>query len=152
VTLELFQPAAFGEGAGLGTIVGGFVPIFKVRLALAIFPATSVAVPETVWPAPSALIVCGDGQVAIGAVVFVQSNVTVTLELFHPLGSGAGDAVAMILGGVKAIFNMTFAVAGNIRGSSCYGLTRSFRTYRLRLWTVGNRRRCRHAIESYSDG
>lgn len=111
MTLELFQPAAFDGGAGLGTIVGGFVPIFRVRLAPAIFPATSVAVPETVWPAPSVLIVCGGGQVAIGAVVFVQTNVTVTLELFHPLGSGAGDAVATILGGVKAIFNTTFAVA-----------------------------------------
>jgi len=41
----------------------------------------------------------------------VQTNVTVTLELFHPLGSGAGDAVATIFGGVKAIFNTTFAVA-----------------------------------------
>src|SRR5258705_13056424 len=112
VTLELFQPAAFDGGAGLGTIVGGFVPIFKVRLAPAIFPATSVAVPETVWPAPSVLIVCGGGQVAIGAVVLVQTKLTVTLELFHPLASGTGNTVAMILGGVNAIFSSTFAVAG----------------------------------------
>jgi len=112
VTLELFQPAAFGVGAGLGTIVGGLVPIFNGRLAVAEFPAMSVAVPETVWPAPSVLMVCGGGQVAIGAVVFVQTKLTVTLELFHPLASGTGNTVAMILGGVNAIFSSTFAVAG----------------------------------------
>ena len=111
VTLELFQPAAFGRGAGMGTIVGGLVPIFSVALAVAEFPATSVAVPEIVCPAPSALIVCGGGQVAIGAVVLVHTKLTVTLELFHPLASGPGEAVATISGGVKAIFNITLAVA-----------------------------------------
>jgi hypothetical protein len=111
VTLELFQPAAFGPGAELDTIVGGFVPMFSVTLAVAEFPATSVAVPGTVWPAPSVLIVCDGGQVAIGAVVFVHTKLTVTLELFQPLASGDGDVVAVILGGVKAIFNMTLAVA-----------------------------------------
>lgn len=112
MTFELFQPAAFGAGAGLGTTVGGFDPIFSVTLASAEFPATSVAVPETAWPAPSVLIVWGGGQAAIGAVVFVQTKLTVTLELFHPYASGAGDAVAVILGGVTAIFRLTFAVAG----------------------------------------
>ena len=95
----------------MGTIVGGLVPIFSVMLAVAEFPAMSVAVPEIVWPAPSVLMVCGAGQVAIGAVVLVHTKLTVTLELFHPLASGPGEAVATILGGVKAIFNITFAVA-----------------------------------------
>ena len=45
----------------------------------------------------------------MGAVVLVHSKVTVTLELFHPFAFAGGDAVALILGGVKAIFKDTLA-------------------------------------------
>lgn len=56
-------------------------------------------------------MVCDGGQLAIGAVVFVQTKFTVTAELFHPAAFDAGVCVAEILGGVKAIFKDTFAVA-----------------------------------------
>jgi hypothetical protein len=112
VTLELFHAAAFGAGETEGTIVGNFVPMLRVTFAVAELPATSVTVPEIVWPAPSVLSDCGGGQLAIGAVVFVQTKLTVTLELFHPFASGAGDGDALIVGGVKAMFSVTFAVAG----------------------------------------
>ena len=48
VTLELFQPAAFGTGEELGAIVGGLVPMFRVSVVVAEFPAISVTVPVTV--------------------------------------------------------------------------------------------------------
>jgi hypothetical protein len=47
VTLELFQPAAFGPGEMLATIVGDLVPMFNVSVAVAELPAASVAVPDT---------------------------------------------------------------------------------------------------------
>lgn len=46
---------------------------------------------------------------SMGAVVLVHSKVTVTLVLFQPFAFAGGDAVALILGGVKAIFNETLA-------------------------------------------
>src|SRR5258708_7769860 len=117
--------------------VGGFVPIFSVRLASAEFPATSVAVPEPVWPAPSVLIVWGGGQAAIGAVVFVQTKLTVTLELFHPYASGTGDAGAVILGGVNAIFSSTFAVAEFPATSATVPVTIWFAPSVLTVWGCG---------------
>jgi hypothetical protein len=57
------------------------------------------------------VIVCGDGQLAIGAVVLVQTKFTVAPESFHPLAFGAGVAVAVIFGGVSAMFNVTVAAA-----------------------------------------
>ena len=56
VTFVLFQPAAFGAGEITPAIVGGAVPIFKVTVAVAAFPATSVAVPVTTWFAPPVLM------------------------------------------------------------------------------------------------
>ncbi len=37
-------------------------------------------------------------------------KLTVTLVLFQPFAFAAGDAEAVIVGGVLAIFNVTFAV------------------------------------------
>ena len=111
VTFELFQPAEFGAGEMLGTMVGTLVPMFNDKLAVAEFPATSVTEPETLCPAPSVLAACDGGQVAIGAVVFVQTKLTVTLELFQPLESGAGEDTAEIFGGVRAMLKVNFVVA-----------------------------------------
>lgn len=47
VTLELFQPFAFGEGETAAVIFGGVSPMFNVILVVALFPATSVTVPVT---------------------------------------------------------------------------------------------------------
>jgi len=40
----------------------------------------------------------------------VHVNVTVTAELFHPLAFGCGATVAVIVGAVFAMFNVTLAV------------------------------------------
>jgi hypothetical protein len=45
VTFALFQPAAFGAGDGAGVITGGALSMFNVKVALAAFPALSLAVP-----------------------------------------------------------------------------------------------------------
>jgi hypothetical protein len=94
VTLELFQPAALVAGASAGVIVGGVLSILSVTLVLALLPAASVAVPETIWLAPSVVIVCGAGQTATGEVASAQTNVTVTFVLFHPAAFGTGEMVA----------------------------------------------------------
>jgi len=47
VTLVLFQPAAFGNGESAVAIVGGVLSMLTVLEVLAVFPATSTAVPET---------------------------------------------------------------------------------------------------------
>ena len=47
VTGELFQPAELGKGDRAAVITGGVdLTIFSVTLAVAVFPALSVAVPE----------------------------------------------------------------------------------------------------------
>jgi hypothetical protein len=48
----LFQLAAFGIGEIEAVIVGGVFSKLIVRLALAVFPALSIAVPEMTWFAP----------------------------------------------------------------------------------------------------
>ena len=49
---------------------------------------------------PSEEAVCGAGQEATAALPAVHENETVTSEVFQPLGFGAGEAAAVIVGGV----------------------------------------------------
>ncbi len=99
MTLELFQPAALAAGDKVAVIVGGVLSIFSVTLVVALFPAASVAVPEMICVAPSVVTVCGPGQLTTADVASLQANVTVTLLLFQPAAFGAGEAVAVIVGG-----------------------------------------------------
>ena len=98
VTFVLFQPAAFGDGATIGTICGGVLEMFSVICADAVLPATSVAVPLIICPAPAVLTVCGGGHVATPESVSAHKKVTVTAEVFHPAALGAGDALAVMVG------------------------------------------------------
>ena len=98
VTLELFQPAALGAGETAAAIVGGVLSILSVTLVEVLFPAASVAVPETTCLAPSVVIVCGARQLTTGEVASPQTNVTVTFVLFQPAAFGAGETVAVIVG------------------------------------------------------
>jgi hypothetical protein len=59
VTAVLFHPAPFGGGDGLAAIVGGVKSMFTVAVTVAVFPATSVAVPVTDWFAPSVVSLTG---------------------------------------------------------------------------------------------
>ena len=87
-------------------IVGGVVAILRLMLVVAVFPATSVTVPLITWFAACVLTVSGCGQLPIGALAAVQVKLTVTLELFQPFAFAAGEAEAVIVGGVVAIFNV----------------------------------------------
>jgi hypothetical protein len=84
VTAELFQPFAFGCGETDDVIVGGIFAMFRVSCAVFELFAASETVPETVWPAPSALIVCGDAQLVSGDVDCAHVKLTVTFVLFQP--------------------------------------------------------------------
>jgi hypothetical protein len=78
--------------------VGGVRSKFTVALVVAVFEAVSLAVPVITWPAPSVLTVAGEEQLEIGAPPGRQLNVTVTVELFHPLLAGDGEAEAEMPG------------------------------------------------------
>jgi hypothetical protein len=110
VTLESFQPAAFGEGEALAMIMGAVSEILSVTCADAEFPAASVAVPLMIWLAPGVITTCGAGHVAIPERVSAQVKVTVTAELFQPAEFGAGEATAVIVGGVLSMLTVTVAL------------------------------------------
>ena len=61
---------------------------FTTTLVLAEFPATSVDIPETVWPAVSVETVTGLGQDATPLKASLQVKVTVTAWLFQPAAFG----------------------------------------------------------------
>ena len=64
--------------------------MFKLRDVLLLFPALSVADPETVWFTPSDAMLTGDGHDATPDRISVQEKLTVTGELFQPAELGAG--------------------------------------------------------------
>jgi hypothetical protein len=47
-TLELFHPLAFALGVGAAVSVGGVLSILTITRVVAVLPAVSVAVPETI--------------------------------------------------------------------------------------------------------
>lgn len=69
-------------------------------LVVAVFPATSVALPLKVCR-PAVVTVIGDGQIATPDKLSLHVNVTAAeIALTIPLASGAGETVALICGGV----------------------------------------------------
>ena len=111
VTLVLFQPAALGAGVIATVIVGGVSSILTVALVLFEFPATSVALPVAVWPAPSCVKLTGEAQVATPDSASAQLKLTVTLVLFQPKLLARGLNVAAMLGGVLSILTFVLGVA-----------------------------------------
>ena len=69
---------------------GGVSSMLKLRDVLLLFPALSVADPETVWFAPSEVMLVGEGHDATPDRASVQEKLTVTGELFQPAKLGAG--------------------------------------------------------------
>jgi len=61
--------------------------------------------------APSVDTVIGDGQLATLESESPHAKLTATFELFQPLAFGGGDAVAVSVGGVLSMFNLTLALA-----------------------------------------
>jgi hypothetical protein len=93
------QPAA-----GIPEINGGVLSMLTIAFAgELIFPALSVQVPETDWPAPSAVKVIGTVQEAIPESASAPVKDTVTFVLFQPRAFGTGTIVSVAVGGVSSI-------------------------------------------------
>jgi hypothetical protein len=57
------------------------------------------------------VIDCGAGQIATPERASAHVNVTVTEVVFQPAAFGAGDALAVIVGGVVSRLTVTLALA-----------------------------------------
>ena len=79
-------------------MTGAVLSMFKLTLAVAVCPATSVTVPVTTWSRPSVVTVTGAGQLAIPSGP-EQAKLTVAFVLCHPFEFGAGVTVVVIAGG-----------------------------------------------------
>ena len=64
----LFQPLPFGAGDAAAVMTGAVLSMFKLTLAVAVCPATSVTVPVTTWSRPSVVTVTGAAHAQGGAV------------------------------------------------------------------------------------
>lgn len=94
---EVVKVAPLDDDVILST--GPVLSMLRVFVTEAVWPALSVAVPVTIWFAPSVLTVCAAGQVT-GAAPPVHAKLTLTLVLFHPAELGVGDALAVTAKGV----------------------------------------------------
>jgi hypothetical protein len=110
VTFVLFQPCALAAGKAEAAIDGSVSSTFKLTLVDAVFPAASVAVPETTWFAPLEETRIGCGHCAIPEGKSEQLKLTVTFVLFHPAESGVGETLAVIDGAVSSMFTFTVTV------------------------------------------
>src|ERR1700722_1025575 len=109
ITFVLFQPAALGSGATTAMICGGTSEMFTVNCVEAVFPATSVTVPLATWFAPGVAILCAGGHAATPESVSAHMKLTVTDELFHPAVFGAGEGLAVMVGGVLSMLTVAHA-------------------------------------------
>jgi hypothetical protein len=107
VTLVLFHPAVFADGVADAVMEGRLNSIFIVGVVtVAVFPALSVTVPETVWFVAVAERITGGGQVATPDNESAQVKFTVTFVVFHPAEFAAGVGVATIVGAVSSMFSV----------------------------------------------
>jgi hypothetical protein len=111
VTVTIFP---FGGQSALGlaeavTTGGVLSMLIPLTVAVAELPATSVQVPLTDCPAPSAERTVGAGGLpsAKPERLSVHVKLTVTLVLFQPFAFGAGDRIPAMLGGVLSIWTVT---------------------------------------------
>src|SRR6266852_2073043 len=85
-------------------MVGGVLSILiPLLVAEALLPALSLQVPVEDCPAPSVLRVAAGSQVSMPERLSVPLNVTVTFVLFQPAALGAGEALAVTVGGVLSM-------------------------------------------------
>ena len=100
VAFWVSQPAALDAGVTEATIVGAVLSMLSVTFAVALLPALSVAVPDTICPWPSVLTRREGGQDAMPEPASLHVKPTCTSERFHPAPFAAGVAAAVIVGGV----------------------------------------------------
>ena len=72
-------------------------------MVFAVLPALSTAVPTIGCFAPSVETVTGAGHAWIPDSESEQTKLTMTSVLFQPFSLAAGDAVAVIVGGVGSV-------------------------------------------------
>ena len=100
VVLPFSHPVAVGSGAMVAEIVGAVLSMLSVTLAAAVLPALSTAVPVTTWPCPSVLTSREAGHVATPDPESLHAKLTWTSVRFQPAALAAGDALAVMVGGV----------------------------------------------------
>jgi hypothetical protein len=96
---KTFAPVTGEITATLGAVLSSFI----VTDTEAVFPALSMAVPTTIWPPVSEEMTIGSLQKAIPLSLSAHVNVTVGSLLFHPAAFGAGDTLAVIVGGTASV-------------------------------------------------
>src|SRR5438105_2206239 len=79
--------------------------LMLLTVKVAVLPARSLAVPVTLWLAPSLLRGTGAVQVSMRERASPHRKVAVTFVLFQPLPLGAGAALPVMVGGVVSIFS-----------------------------------------------
>ena len=94
------------DGMSSTKMVGGVRSMLNGGLvADAVFPARSVAVPVTVWFAPSVETVWSVGQIATPEPASSHAKRTVTGLLTQPFAFGGGLSAKLMLGAVRSIPN-----------------------------------------------
>ena len=102
-TGPLFHPFAFAAGDTVAVTTGAILSRFTVRLATAVLPALSTAVPDTICCAPSVLTSTGAGHAAMPDSSSAHVKVTVTSALFQPAVFAGGFAAAEIRGAMTSV-------------------------------------------------
>jgi hypothetical protein len=92
-------------------MTGGVRSRLTATLAVAVFPARSVAVPVTSWLAPSVVTVTGADTEATPDKASVAAKLTVVSARLQPAALGAGVTVGVTSGGVLSRLSVTEALA-----------------------------------------
>jgi hypothetical protein len=107
----LFQPFAFACGAAVATTASGDDCTLIVTLALAEFPALSVAVPLKDSFSPTVVIGIDEGQVATPDRASEHVNVIVAGAVTTPCAFATGLTLAVIVGGVLSMLTVVLLLA-----------------------------------------
>jgi hypothetical protein len=107
----LFQLAPFAGGAAVAVIASGAVCTLTVSVALAVFPALSVAEPLKDSFNPAVVTCTGEGQLAIPESESEQVKLIVAGAVTTPFAFGAGVAVAVMVGAVLSMLTVVEALA-----------------------------------------
>lgn len=107
----MFQPPAFGCGDAIAVIASGVVCTLTVIVALAVFPALSVAVPLKDSFNPAVVTCIGEGQLATPESGSEQVKLIVAGAVTTPFEFGAGVAVAVMVGAVLSMLTVVETLA-----------------------------------------
>ena len=138
MTAVLFQLFAFGCGAAAAVIASGAVCTLTVSVALAVFPALSVAEPLNDSFNPAVVICTGAGQLATPESESEQVKLTVAGAVTTPFVFGAGVTVAVMVGAVLSMLSVVEALAVLPFASVAVAVIVSFRPSVLIVCVAGH--------------